>query len=353
MVKPHAPEGMERYRQRFLEELGKEREVVLYHDIDPDGIVSGALLEELLEGMGIKVRSKGVRRYDINFEPGRTYLLADIRIDRPIADAAKEERVKLFYIDHHEPDEIPRSTIHFNPWLMKDVEFPVKPYSYNTALLVWILSNLPEEHDWKVAAAHFTDHAEDEHTRSWMEEMGKRYGRETIERVGNFISLALSYPEEVPYDEMREVVRRAQKPEDIIENEKLRKLWNKYEKELNLWLEKVRELAKKNRIVYTVMEGAENKRLRGAVSTILSDEFPDNVFILGQKEGNYIEYSLRFRKNEDYNIHLGEIAKEAGDRFQGRGGGHPPAAGLRIPVEREKEFREWISKRLRSSLERP
>ena len=186
-----------------------------------------------------------------------------------------------------------------------------------------------------------------------MEEMGKRYGRETIERVGNFISLALSYPEEVSYDEMREIVRRAQKPEDIIENEKLRNLWNKYEEELNMWLEKVRELAKKNRIVYTVMEGTENKRLRGAVSTILSDEFPDNVFILGQKEGNYIEYSLRFRKNEDYDVHLGEITKEAGKLFGGRGGGHPPAAGLRIPVEKEKEFREWINKRLRSSLERP
>ncbi len=344
------PEGMERQKQRFLDKLEKEDKVILYHDIDPDGIVAGALLKKLLENMGIDTEAFGKDREEVSFEEGNTYLLADIRIDRVIAEDARKTGVRLYYVDHHEPTELPRNTVHFNPWLMKDVNFPVKPYSYNTALLAWILEDLPEGEDWKVAAAHWADHAVDVHTKEWMEEMREKYGKETIERVANFISLALTFPEEVSFDEMRELVRRARKPEDILENRRLKSLWRIYEEELNEWLEKVRNLARKEKIVYIVIEGVRSRKLRGSVSTIVSDEFPDRIFIIGQREGDFIEYSLRFQNYEKYSVHLGKLAEEAGEIFGGRGGGHPPAAGLKIRREKEKEFKEWVKKKLRSFL---
>ena len=82
------------------------------------------------------------------------------------------------------------------------------------------------------------------------------------------------------------------------------------------------------------------------MTTVASDEFPEKVFIVGQREGDYVDYSLRFQNYEKYGVHLGVVAKEAGERFGGRGGGHPPAAGLRIPAGKEKEFREWIKEKL-------
>ncbi len=344
------PEGIEEHRERFLRELKKEKSVILYHDTDPDGIVAGALLEGLLERLGIEVKSRGISRYEIRFDPGRSYILSDIRLDSAIASQLKENGARLYYVDHHEPDEVPERVVYFNPWLMGDVEFPVRPYAYNTALLAWILEGLSQKHEWKVAAAHFTDHAEDDHTREWMEEMRKKYGKETIERVGVFLSLAQTFPDEISYDEMREIVKRAKTPEDVLKNERLRSLWEIYQKEFKEWLERTRKATKEENVVYLVIEGVKSRKLRNAVATVASDEFPGKVFVIGQREGDYVDYSLRFQGYEKHGVHLGEVAREAGEKFGGRGGGHPPAAGLRIPVEKEEEFREWIKERLRGLL---
>ena len=141
---------------------------------------------------------------------------------------------------------------------------------------------------------------------------------------------------------MREAVRKANHPDDLFSLRKLRKLWEIYEEELGEWLRRGEEEARKGSIVYILVEGVKTRKLRSPLSTILSDRFPDKVFIVGQRSNGYVEYSLRCQNYEKRGVHLGEIAREAAKLFGGRGGGHPPAAGLKIPVEKEEEFRRWV-----------
>ncbi|NPA86570.1 MAG: DHH family phosphoesterase [Candidatus Diapherotrites archaeon] len=339
------PEELDRAAERFRKELLKEKKVIIFHDTDPDGIVSGALLKKFLEENGVKVEAFARERHEVEFSPGEAYVLADIRIDENILQKAKESGARIYYVDHHEPVGVTKNTIILNPWFVRE-GLPVEPYKYNTALLAWLVERMNEEDDWKVAAAHWADRAEGDHTKEWMEEMRKRY---PVEEVGKVLSLPEHFPE-LSLDEIREKVKAAKEPEELLRDERIERMRKIIEEEINRWKGHIEEQLKRgSRVVYLVVESPV-KKLRSILASLFTFDHPEVAFIIGQHDDGTVSYSMRMNAAGEKGVHLGEIAREAGKLFGGSGGGHPPAAGLRIPKEKEPEFREWVLKKLASLL---
>ena len=131
------PEGLKKAIEEFRKGLKGEKEVVVYHDTDPDGIVAGALLEKFLEDNNVKVQAFAKDRREVSFEPGKVYVLADIRIDEKILEEMKKSRARVYYIDHHKSDGVTENTVVLNPWFVEGL--PVDPYRYSSALLAWFV----------------------------------------------------------------------------------------------------------------------------------------------------------------------------------------------------------------------
>ena len=71
------------------------------------------------------------------------------------------------------------------------------------------------------------------------------------------------------------------------------------------------------------------------------------VGVAGEERRSMIDMSLRTNKPE---IDLNKILRRIASRFGGGGGGHPNAAGARIPKERFKEFLRELNREVEESL---
>ncbi len=340
------PENISNAAKKFRDALLKEKEIIIYHDTDQDGIVAGALLQDLLERHGIKVKALAADRDAIKFEPGKVYVLADIRISDKIAKDAEEKGIRLYYIDHHEPDALPKGAIILNPHMLNNIN--EDPFRWNTGLLAWIVREMDESSEWKAAAAHWADHSIGRHSEEWIKHVYDKYGEDTIVEAARRMGLAEHFPDRITENDVREIVKCAQHPKEILEHPTLKELNEIFRREFDRLSKEIQEhpLLKTEKLVYHIIESSVYK-IKSPLATVLSDGDPDKIWIIGQEENGMINYSLRCQNATKLGIHLGEIAKEAAREFGGRGGGHPPAAGLRIPKEKEPEFREWIKRKIK------
>lgn len=82
----------------------------------------------------------------------------------------------------------------------------------------------------------------------------------------------------------------------------------------------------------------------GAVSNLLIDTLGVDVGMSYKVNENFYNFSLRGEKN--LKEHLGDLSKELGKKFNGFGGGHKRASGIKIPKENLKSLIEEIINRL-------
>ncbi len=328
---------------KALKELvNTHKRVLIIADTDVDGITSASMLSRWLEDTGKEHSvvfidrdqlNDVVKRVDRNTLP----VIMDIRITK---DHSIPE--KTVVIDHHEPEKY--TGFHINPWLKKDV-LNVEPYRVNTSMIVYYLTGR-ENDDYLAVIGNVADKGDGPHSEGLRKKVFQKYGKEVIEQAIKNIGV-LEHTDEVTPEDVHNVVKYSTSPKDIAFNNRLKQLSDKISNEIEKHLRGAGE--DEDIIIYKVIE-SPFKKIKSPVSTILASRFPEKVVVIGQKEGNVINYSLRFSSAERYGVHMGNIAKEAASLFGGKGGGHPPAAGLKVPAEKEEAFRNWIIRRIKELI---
>lgn len=314
-------------RKKLLE----EKKIRIFHDTDPDGIFSAAILEDFLEKRGLEVEACGTGREGVEF--GGAVVLLDI------AYKYGKQPGTIYYIDHHEPERLPLpdNVYSLNPWLLN----LKNPFRWNTSLLAWLVAGQEETYEWMAAAGHWADHCINEFTKNWVGKIINKYG-DSIAAAAKYVGLA-KYFEDISPDSMRELVRSASSPEEIVSHPKLRNLNKIMENEIKYYLSILG--SERGPVVVYIVE-TTIKKLKSPLSTIISDRYPDTIYVICQRDDKYLDCSLRFQNAVQHGIHLGNVAKDAARLFGGSGGGHPPAAAVKIPLLHEKEFIKWIRERL-------
>jgi len=139
----------------------------------------------------------------------------------------------------------------------------------------------------------------------------------------------------------------AKKYKDVINNKTL----TRYQKLVESEFQKIeKDFNKNKKIIDSILlfEIKSKLNLKSAFSNYIKRLFDDKILLVYHKDRNYISISLR--RGEKIEIDLDSLAKEAiRDIKNASGGGHPTAAGIRVPARQFKKLLENM--RLRIKLE--
>ncbi len=92
-----------------------------------------------------------------------------------------------------------------------------------------------------------------------------------------------------------------------------------------------------------IMEATDDNST-GGISNLLIDTLGVDVGISYKANEDYYNMSLRGEK--DLAEHLGDISKELGKKYNGFGGGHQRASGIKVPKENLKHLLDELVKKL-------
>ncbi|MCW4051203.1 MAG: DHH family phosphoesterase, partial [Candidatus Bathyarchaeota archaeon] len=97
----------------------------------------------------------------------------------------------------------------------------------------------------------------------------------------------------------------------------------------------------RGRVAY--MEATDNHST-GLIANLIIDTLGVDVGLSYKNNGDYVNVSLR--GEEDLKEHLGDISKALGSKYDGFGGGHQRASGVKLPKEHLEAFIEDIVKQI-------
>jgi single-stranded DNA-specific DHH superfamily exonuclease len=134
---------------------------------------------------------------------------------------------------------------------------------------------------------------------------------------------------------------------DVLKNKTLLGYYKLLEKEFKKTED---DFNKNKKIIDSVLlyEIKSKLKIKSSFTSYIQKFFDDKVLVIYQKEEKYFNASLREGKNSE--IDLDRLARESiRDIKDSRGGGHPQAAGCRVPISQFKRFVENL--RLKMKLE--
>lgn len=143
------------------------------------------------------------------------------------------------------------------------------------------------------------------------------------------------------------ILIESKKYKDVVNNKTLARNYKLVENEFKK-IEK--DFNKNKKIINSVLlyELKSKLKLKSAFSNYLERSFDDKIVAVYQKEKDY--YSISLRKGKKMETDLDNLAREAVRGITNAdGGGHPVAAGIRVPIKQFKKVIENI--RLRMKLE--
>ncbi|NPA76952.1 MAG: DHH family phosphoesterase [Candidatus Diapherotrites archaeon] len=328
------PDSIQAAIRRFRNSLDDE----LYHvehDTDMDGFASGIITTVALRRMDYEAYPYPVERSK-TFVPERgAVVFTDIALHgEPTGTvrSAAEQGVNVYAIDHHPWEEKIEADLrgYLNPHLLPDIK---NPSQWNTGFLAFLaFRDVAADYDWLAAISIYTDRCE---TR-WSRYLIERYGRERVQRAGDMLTAYIATIQDlrdldwILLDEMNGIDDVLNYKPFIVAERKFENAVQKYlndpERYALLW-DQEQKLA--------VLETEETYHgINSVVSTRLSfiPKFRDWIIIvLGREEDGTVKGSLRCQEWQKRGVHLGELASQIASQLGGQGGGHPVAAGMRIP----------------------
>ncbi len=313
----------------------------VYHDIDVDGVVSGALFARLLHRMGIDAPLYGMHRDHVHLEPQKTYVLLDLPVEGPLVEQARV--AKVFVVDHH-PGDCPH--VCFNPHFVRDLDVP--PFSIPTSVLVYVLLGEPPDLEWLAATGAWADAAHRQNPSMW--NLVHKWNRtlngrlaQLVERIDAGLHVSWLGP-----DNVREILLQSCGPKEILKHSELTRAWEVVNETVQQELTKILKNAGTDTFIFHIISTNDVRGISGSVASKAASALPGRIVIAVQIEKDVAKVSLRVQSDRP-RVHLGNIAAKAAERFGGRGGGHPHSAGVRISPEQLEEFRKWIEAELRRS----
>ncbi|MEE9323276.1 MAG: DHHA1 domain-containing protein [Candidatus Aenigmarchaeota archaeon] len=313
--------------------------MILTHS-DTDGICAGAVALSRFPGAEVFF-TKPVSFYDdLNSHDAERIVITDIAIPRrDISDVVKllENKCKnseILYFDHHSlPDKV-----------KKKLGTMLKVYVNGNASASELIyrhfqKEIPKERVWIAIYGAIGDYSQ--HTE-FVEERIKNWDARALYFEASSIVLGIKDRRFVSYNSKRVIVQtlaNGNNPSDVPGLVKASK--RVVNEEFDLY-EMVKKYAKKSGDVGFVKD-VHFFGFRGPSALFAATVTESRVGLAVYMRRNHLDMTMRSR---DYSIPLNRLAEEAGEAVGGSGGGHPQAAGARIPTNKFKAFLKEMNKLL-------
>ncbi len=320
--------------KRFLSKMPRSGRFLLIADNDTDGIVAAHLFARYFHRRSpysslLIVVTNRDRVLDVLREhPGYVPVFLDITPSEDVVKYLEAEKRTAYVIDHH-PCSCDGPLVLFNPHLLN---IP-NASRYNTGFLVYVLfrDEVVKGGDlWKVAVSSFGDSSYD-----FLKPHFYGLDKRTVELASHMVGSG----EEKDLPLIFSVLEEAEGIDDFVGNEDLLRLKEDFERKLKELVSNIEEYSLyRDETLLVALLPPEFSRFKSAVATVYSKRNPDLVVAVGTKENGWYSFSLRCQNAQERRMHLGVFARNEARKWGTRGGGHAPAAGLRVPLEALDEF---------------
>jgi len=335
--------------RRFLDGIGKDERVMIIHHSDADGCTSAAILKKALEGKGVEdvetaspvtqpYITKGIKELVEKKNPS-VLILADM--GNGDIDYLKEQssRRKTAVFDHHKIFADTGDLLIVNP-CKASIPDTMNP---SASYVAWRACGT-EETGWLAAVGAIGDKGENK-IGELLEETKARYGisMEELKKCAQILDAAEAY-EPGGAGEVVGTLMECGGPTDLLQGEepKIKELRGKKEK-IEAEIERLADeyAGKSNETL--IAYGIETKYgIKGDVANILQERYPHKIVLVYVEKKGQVRLSMRTNLDADTAT---AIKKALGP--QGRGGGHPKAAGAEMPKGEFEGFLGRLSKELK------
>lgn len=308
--------------------------VLLVHG-DSDGVVSGALAYKFFtikhKNQPLEVFFSHPAGLHVDLKefatPGDTIFIADIAL----SELHLEELMKLFkkyndkgeliYVDHH-PEPLGVSVKEIPGTVVYDMDCSSSELTYR-----FFEEQLGFEYSRVAVYGAIGDYLDE---TPWVKEVLEKWDKRSVYFEAGVLSQGLEASRKM-YDFKRHVVKHLSEnklPSSLSELLVRALIESVKEEELRIWVKQNKQSMEN--IGYVIEPPGSLGRAANYVKTYTGKP----VGLAASKHKNYYVMSLRSSRNIDLNRILREIAP----KYHGTGGGHPFAAGARIPINFFRDF---------------
>ena len=331
------------------EALKTAKNPLFLYDADADGLCSFLLLYRIhKEGKGIRVSATSTidQSYIQKVQeigPDALFVLDIPMMEQQFVDAVK---IPIFWIDHHQPQEI-KNVHYFNPRIQNpDAYVPTTRMAYQVS---------QNQADLWIAAAGCLA---DWHMPDFIEQFRGQYPELLPEKsdlatalyqhpVGKLVKLFF-FLQKGPSSEVRKsitVLTRIKDPQEIFQDgSSPGKFLHKRFEKINAKYEEILSLAKgsvtKSKIILFTYSSAQWS-FTVNIANELSATYPKKVIIVAREKSGSMKCSIRAQ------FPIVTALEKALVGIEGYGGGHPNACGAVIKVEDWERFLERFKEELK------
>jgi single-stranded-DNA-specific exonuclease len=319
-------------------------ETTILTHADPDGICAGAVALSSFPGARVFFTKPTSFYSDLLHTDSRRIVTTDIALTKQDAPRIvglfgkkKSQGFELLYFDHH---IIPKNTS--VPALKKSLSLHVHSRSASASELIYrhFMKELPPERVWLALYGAIGDYSDD---TPFARERMKNWDRRSIFFEVSTICLGIKNEEFADYDGKRRIVKalaRGDNPSDIAGLVKSAK--KAVNREFDLY-EIIKDKAKiQGKVAY--IKDVPSFGFRGPSALFAATVRNARLGICAHTRQRYVDITMRTR---DYSLKLNVLADRAAESVGGSGGGHPSAAGAKIPKGTFARFLERLNSQIK------
>lgn len=318
-----------------------EKKTTILCHADADGMCAAALLLARYPGSRVFFTKPVSLASDLLETRPERAIIADIAINNSDAEKVLEafgkSKAEILYFDHH---PIPEGTA------KKQIEEAVSKYVHELGVSTSELAfrtyqrSLPEERVWIALYGAIADYTKES---AFVQEWLKSWDMRAIYFEVSTLVMGIKEKKFSHYNDKRKIVEslsQGKNPSDI--KGLVKEAKRAVTKEFELY-GKVKKHAREQGKIGYVMDMMEfGFRGPSALFAATVTGRPLGLSIYTRK--NHLDITMRAR---DYSLQLNILAAEASQPLGGAGGGHPHAAGARIPINKFEEFLERLNEMIK------
>jgi single-stranded DNA-specific DHH superfamily exonuclease len=337
------------------------RTVVVY-DTDGDGLGAAAIIAKTLKGLFKKYPKAVPRDHGLSLITDRlvskikdfdNIIFLDIAADEKSETVMKlVKKSRVIVIDHHQIRKNlgKGGVLHVNP-VFWEKKIPSSQYCTSKITYDICRGLVEDDFDWLAGIGVINDKAE----KSWkgfLKSIYKKYkiSPKIFELVNDIITSPYMFSEDNDLDISYKACLESSSPTDILESRndasrKLRKYYDIIEKEIKSAMKtwkKDAEIFEDKKLI--LIELKTKFSINSVISTKISFEKPHYTVLVARMNGKHVSASLR---RQDKKVNCGELARKLTRNIKNSsGGGHVPAAGIKILKKDWKQVRNRVLEKL-------
>lgn len=343
--------------QRIREELDNCKNPLYFFHDDPDGLASFLLLyRHIGEGHGIPVKAtpsvdaKFIGKIE-EYHPDKIFILDLALVGEEFMEKARELRVSVVWIDHHEPQQT--NALYFNPRIKNPKDStPVSSICYDAVEKdLWIAAvGIIGDWQWSSHIEEFRKRYPDLLPAEIKSPDGALFKTRIGELVRVFSFILMGKTSDVK--KYMRVMTRIKEPYEILEQKTslgkfVYKKYDRINSEYQKLLKRAERETKEEDGILLFIYSYEKISFTKDLSNELLYLNKDKVIIIGRERPDEIKMSLRSEKHN-----LQRMLESALCSIDGYGGGHEHACGACVKKHDFKRFLANMKEEIKGDKEK-